>query len=330
MRLRHRDAWSVRAERRRRARVRAGRAASVAGSLALHALLLLLLDLWPDPPPPPPEVIELSLVRPGDGDEEGVPATTKPSPEPPAPPTPPTPPKPRPEASPPPAPALPPSPAPSTVPLPQPPSPSPRPRSFREWQQSRASAFLPTAEPVADGGAHGTDLIQRRGRDRCEPQPYRRFDVLFLLFDASGSMSDMGRAQALSCAHQYARAALERGAPVIVGTFARDAVFAPPTRRLLDVQAALRSAIDASATVLPTRQLGPLLDAAPGATAELVVVSDGWFVADDEVLVWYRYFLEANRDNRATMYTVGAPGQRDAVRRLQGIGFDVFIYDQLR
>jgi hypothetical protein len=325
MRLR-RDPRSVRAERRRRERIRNRHLAAWLGSLLLHALLLGLLALWPEPQPPP-RILELSLVRPGEGDEQGVPPPAEADPAQVAPRPSPMPPRPTP-TRPAPAPALPPSPAPSPAPLPRPPQPQP-PTSFRDWQRSRA-AFLPTAEPIGEGGAQGDDLAQRRGRDRCVPAPHRRFDVLFLLFDASGSMTDMGRAQALSCAQQYAQAALDQGAHVIVGTFARDTIWSPPTRRLLDIQAGLRAAIDARHTALPTRELGALVDQAPGAISELVVVSDGWFVADNEVLVWYRYFLEVNPENRATMYTVGAPGHREAVRRLQGIGFDVFIYEQIR
>jgi hypothetical protein len=326
MRLR-RDPLSACPQHRRSARNRHLVAWLV--SLLVHGVLLGIFTLWPDPLPPP-RVIELALVRPGDGDEEGVPPPTEADPEliapTPAVPRTPTPPAPVP------APTLPPSPEPSATPLPQPPQPpQPEPRmSFRDWQRSRASAFLPTAEPIGEGGAHGNDLAQHRGRDRCVPATHRRFDVLFLLFDASGSMTDMGRAQALSCAHQYAQAALNQGAHVIVGTFARTTLWAPPTRQLMDVEAALRASIDARHTVLPTREFGALVDQTPGAVAELVVVSDGWFVADDEVLIWYRYFLEANPENRATMYTVGAPGHRDAVRRLQGIGFDVFVYEQIR
>jgi hypothetical protein len=323
-----REPRSPSAERRRRAHIRDRHLAAWLGSLLIHAVLLGLFALWPDPPPPP-RILELALIRPDEGDEEGVPPPTEAEPEPSPPTQSPVPPTQRPTPRPQPQPTLPPSPEPSPTPLPQP-QPAPPQTSFRDWRRSQASAFLPTAEPIGQGGAHGSDLAQDQGRDRCVPAPHRRFDVLFLLFDASGSMTGMGRAQALSCAQQYAQAALDQGAHVIVGTFALDTIWAPPTRRLMDIQAALRAAIDARHTALPTREFGALVDQAPGAVAELVVVSDGWFVADTEVLIWYRYFLEANGENRATMYTVGAPGHREAVRRLRSIGFDVFVYEQIR
>jgi len=201
--------------------------------------------------------------------------------------------------------------------------------SFRDWQRQQRR-FLPGARVIPGGGQGGADLISRQGRDKCEPLFPRHADLVLLLFDASGSLSEAMTAQALSCAQQAAKAALAVGAEVVVGTFARDLSLHPPTRDLSDVQVALRSATDRTATMLPARQLQSFLDRDPNAVVELVIVSDGWIPNTDEVLNWYRYFLELHPDNRGTMYTVGQQGHREAVDALRGIGFDVFQYDQIR
>ncbi|MCB9686301.1 MAG: VWA domain-containing protein [Alphaproteobacteria bacterium] len=299
-------------------------------SLSLHAALLVLLrNPWPPPPPHESKIMELAMIREGDGPEEGVEAPAPPSaPQTPVPPSPRTPPTPRPpSATPVPAPAIAAPPAPmGTV---SPPTPAP-PTSFRDWRRSHArQAYTP--EPVGRGGSpYGTDLAQRIGRDRCEPVPDRRADLVVLLFDASGSMDGNGRAQALSCAQQYVVAAMGQGARVVVGAFGRDVVFSEPTTDLLDIQAALRSAVDASQTVLPTRELSRIMESAPGASVDLVVVSDGWFAPTPEVVNWYRYFMSMNAENRGTMYTVASPGAQQAVQELRLLGFDVFEYRQMR
>ncbi|HHO50245.1 MAG TPA: hypothetical protein ENK18_05065 [Deltaproteobacteria bacterium] len=177
------------------------------------------------------------------------------------------------------------------------------------------------------GTAEGVDGLTRAGRSRCEPPPHRRPELLYLLFDSSGSMNELRQAQALSCAQQYARAVLATGAPVVVVNFALDSTFSPPTHDMLDVQIALRAASDNRATVLPTRGLQSFFD--PSIAADLVIVSDGIFRTTPDVLIWYSYFLELNPDNRGTMYTVGSPGHREAVGRLRDIGFDVYMYEQL-
>lgn len=302
------------------------RQVSYAASVLVHAAVVLWLGWWwPEEPDEKP--IELQLVQRGD---RPVPGDAPAAPAAPAPPQPPRPPK----KTPPPAPsgdhavAVEP---PSEVepPAPAPPRPTPAPTSFADWQRSRASSLLPSRLPPG-GSPDGQDLASRQGRDRCVPPTGRRVDRVYLLFDSSGSMTDNRQAEALGCAHQYARAALEGGAEVVVGNFARGVEFTAPTRDPLDIESALRGLSDKRATVLPGRELQPFLDAAPGAVADLVIVSDGWFEAAPEVLIWYRYFLDLNHENRGTMYTVGAPGHRAAVSALRDLGFDVYVYDQVR
>lgn len=309
-------------------RLRRVRNSYVAAAL-LHGVLYFLPDPRQTPEPPPKdERIELALVSSAPpAPDDGAQAAASPTPQPPEP-------RPVPKvAAAKPVPSAPtgsvplPSPRPEPVaPTPQPPAP---PMSFREWQQ-RNRRFLPGARVVQGGGQGGDDLISRQGRDRCEPMFSRRADLVLLLFDASGSLSEAMTAQALSCAQQAAKAGLDQGAEVVVGTFARDVALHPPTRNLGDVQVALRAATDRTATTLPARELQHFLDRDPNARVELVIVSDGWIPNTDDVLNWYRYFLESNPDNRGTMYTVGQRGHREAVDALRSIGFDVFQYDQIR
>lgn len=215
-------------------------------------------------------------------------------------------------------------PAPQT-PHPQPSTPTP-PTSFKEWQRAR-QRYMPQAHVVPGGGQGGEDMISRQGRDRCQPLYPQPVDVMYLLFDASGSLNDAMTAQAMSCAQQAAKAALARGAVIVVGTFARDLKLSEPTTSYEDVQLALRAMTDRTATVLPSRELQAYMDRAPGARSELVIVSDGWIPDVEGALGWYRYFLELNPDNRGTMYTVGQDGHRASVDALRSIGFDVFEYD---
>lgn len=313
--------------------------ASVLASVALHGLLLWLLDTVELPQPEEEEVIQIALVARGTpGEAAGLvtapePPSTPPPSEPQPSPQPPTR-SPRPQA-----PIAPPAPRGQRLAAvqPHPPSPPvprsapPAPLSFREWQRRRASPFLPlrTGSAAAVGGtAEGLDALTRTGRSRCEPPPHRELGLLYLLFDSSGSMNELRQAQALSCAQQYARAALAAGAQVVVVNFALSSTFSPPTRDMLDVQIALRAASDNRATILPTRDLQAFFDAS--VAADLVIVSDGMFRTTPDVLVWYSYFLELNPDNRGTMYTVGAPGHREAVGRLRNIGFDVYMYEQIQ
>ena len=163
----------------------------------------------------------------------------------------------------------------------------------------------------------------------ADPPQGRQPDRVYLLFDTSGSMSTMLRSQALACAHQYASGALASGAEVVVGNFALGSTFSDPTRDLMDVEIALRGASDGRSTVLPTRELQPFLDQDPGAVADLVIISDGWFQTDRQVVVWYRYFLDLNPNNRGTMFTVGTPGHRAGTGPLRSLGFDVYMYEQI-
>ena len=139
----------------------------------------------------------------------------------------------------------------------------------------------------------------REGRHRCTPPRERRVDVVFLLFDTSGSMTDARRAQALACAHQYAAQALDGNAAVVVASFANGVHISEPARQMLDVEIALRHVTDPTQTWLPTSQLQPLFDRFEDAAADLVIISDGWFITNGDALNWYQYFLELNPDNRA-------------------------------
>ena len=304
------------------------------GSLVAHALLLLLFSLVPARQAPE-RIMELSLVQQGDPTKDGgQPPTAEPPPKP----SPPEPQPPTPRPTPPVAPdgqlaaaeAVPPRPpAPRSEPTPPQPD---APLSFRDWQRQNRSAFLPSRAIQPDGGGQpdGRDYITQRGRDRCEPPAGRPAQVVYLLFDSSGSMNSASRAQALSCANQYARSVLASGALVVVGNFARGVSFSGPTRDILDIEIALRAASDPRYTNLPARELQPVLAQSSGRVADLVIISDGWFATPREVLVWYRYFLELGAENRGIMYTVGTPGRRQAVAQLRSLGFDVYEYQPIR
>ncbi len=288
--------------------------ASLAASLVLHVVGLFLAAItWPDPKEreKPLEVVELALVSEGERDVEAPPAPREPRPQPPT-------------TSAPPSPRLaPPAPvgelAPQTEPAP--------PESFAEWQARRRSRYLPPSTPYAAGRVKGQQPLNRPGRRNCDPVATRAADRVYLLFDSSGSMSGLGHAQALRCAQQYASGALARGAEIVVANFARDVKFSEPTRKMLDVQIALRALTDPTQTRLPSRELQRFFQQLPDAPADLVIISDGWFVPEREVLTWYRFFLELHPENRGVMYTVGNRGARDAVTHLRGLGFDVHAYE---
>lgn len=299
------------------------RQVSVLVALALHALFL-----WYAPVPRAPEperLIELALVQRGSGPGD-APVLA-------------------PEVGPPEAPQPPAAATPTARPAPQAPEGTLFPALAKSQQGAvprvRASAASlraaqlkhaarSTAPPVV-GGDGGRDLATSRGRERCEPTAGRRPpQVVYLLFDSSGSMDQVRQAQALSCAHQYARFSIEAGAQILVANFARDVTFFPPTRTLFDVEAALRGTSDKRATILPSRELGRFFDQAADAAADLVIVSDGWFETPKDVLIWYSYFLELNPDNRGLMFTVGSPGHRAATGPLRGIGFSVLEYQPMR
>lgn len=306
---------------------------SVLAALLLHAVTLAVLTLVVRPPLERPElpeerVIQLELSAPGQvaspdppaGEPEAAPPPPPPTPRAPAP-TPSAPVAPRGELA-----VAPPAP---TAP---PPTPTPsKPTSFKQWSQQRtaaASKYLPRGLPDESGGGtpDGRDRLNAVGQDRCEPRTSRQVDVVYLLFDSSGSMSPRVMAQALSCAHQYARESIGRGAYVVVGNFARGSKFSPATRDLNEVEFSLRDNADYRGTIIPARELGPFLNQYPDATADLVIISDGWVQNAREVIPWYAYFMELNPDNRGFMYSVGSPGDPEFSRALRSLGFDVYVY----
>lgn len=299
--------------------------ASLFASLLLHAGLLYWSEWWPEEKGEE-ILIELALVAPGSPGNQNSEPEISPHPETPI------------AAKPTPRPAAPkaapmgrrapaPEPAPAKpAPAPANPTPTP-PQSFQDWQRSRRSAMFGGFRPSA-GALNGHDAITRHGRDRCEPLRTRDVDIVIVLYDASGSLTPMGKSQALSCGTQAARHAIEAGGKVVVGTFANGAFFTEPTDDFFEVQAALRTFVDPRGSVLPARQLDRYLS--PDKVAELVIVSDGWVEISTESLIWYRYFLEMNRENRGRMFTVGNPGRREAVHKLRNIGFDVYMYSQIR
>jgi len=305
----------LRALRTEATRARERRWASLGASVVLHLCGLLLGAVtWPDPPErPPPEVVELALVAKGSKDVESAPPSSAPKRDTPR----------RPAPSPTPAP-----PAPSGEVAPDDPveEPSP-PQSFAEWQKERRSRYMPAKADYEAGRIDGRAAIHRPGRRSCDPPEARGAERVYLLFDSSGSMTGLGRMQALQCAQQYASGALSNGAEVVVANFARDVKFSEPTRDMLDVQIALRALTDPTQTRLPSRELQRFFQQVPDAPADLVIISDGWFMTEREVLIWYRFFLDLHPENRGVMYTVGNRGAREAVTQLRGLGFDVHAYE---
>lgn len=305
--------------------------ASLVVSVALHAALVAMIGQirLPPPEPPPPRMLELELrshgPRPADVSGDPAPPDEVP-PEP-------TPPKvqPQPPKPPQPAPAPPPAPEGAVAPAPRAPEP---PKTFAEYRQQRFARFegsLRELSKVSPGGGapDARDTTTNPGRDRCEPPETRRPQVVYLLFDSSGSMDSIQRREALTCARQYAKASLESGALVVVGNFAGTSTFAPPTRDLTDIEFALRSGTNPRATLIPSRELDRFVDANPRVLADLVIVSDGYISNYRDALNWYRYFLELNPDNRGLMFTIRTPGPREVVDAFQDIGFEVHIYRML-
>ncbi len=298
-------------------------------SYAASVLVLLLagaLLWWWGPLREPPEEekrISIELVAQGQGPRPHAAMAMQ---EPSTPPPQPAAVKPRPKA--PPAPRgtvpLPEPPKPQAVPMPSPSTPVREPTmSFRDYQAAQMDGV---PRPQA-GGRGGTDLATSKGKDRCEPA--RGADLVLLLYDASGSMSDTRRAQGIHCARQYAMSAIAGGAQVVVGSFGLTSAFSRPTRDPRDIDVALRAHVDGRGTVLPTRELFPWIDQAEGKVMDLVIVSDGFIPPSREVVDAYRYFLDMNPQNRGVMYTVGAPGMHAIETELRDLGFDVFIYQQL-
>ncbi len=217
---------------------------------------------------------------------------------------------------------------PPPMPLPVAPAPSPfssRPKSFADFRQRRMSSFVSGKIPDPGGTPDG-DRSSNRGTDKCVPAPGRKLDRLYLLYDSSGSMSGSLRGQALRCAQQYAKEAIDGGATVVVGNFARHASFIPPTTNMSDVSFALREDNDYRATVLPSTELYQFFDSSPDLRSDLVILSDGYIPNYRETLSSYRYFFDLNSDNRAYLYTLGTPGHPEVTAALRKLGFEIYIY----
>jgi Mg-chelatase subunit ChlD len=292
-----------------------------------HTAAIGIAWLWPVEKPQPEPIIELTVLDLGDADEEVAPHLP-PSPAP-------APPSPKPvkiaatraatapsEA----VAAVQPAAEPVEVAEIATEADRPAPSTFRDWQASRRAPFLTlsAADVVSGSGPGGA----RKGVDRCDPPKGRRSELVYLLFDSSGSMTTTSGPNALTCAHQYAKGALEAGAEVLVVNFARESTFFEPTRSLFDVEVALRSGPDPTATNLPSQELQPFVDRRADAVADLVIVSDGIF-DDSQIRTWYGWFMELNPDNRGRMFTVGGAGARESVTALRSLGFDVYMYEPL-
>ena len=312
---------------------------ALVAALVLHTLGVMALDRWvPEREPSHEEPIVLSLMATGNTDAEAdalaaedevveeAPVTT-PSPTPPQPqPTPrPTPVMPA-AIEAPPVKEAPMGTAPMSQPTPAPPT------SFAQWQRSRFNRF---SAPRATGttrdprGAIGPDRATSRGVQRCEPDVSVRADIVYLLFDSSGSMSRWRKDLAVSCAQQYAKASLDRGARVAVANFADATSVTLPSHDLTTVGAALRDTSQGNGTRLPTSELRELFATQGTGRAELVIVSDGYLPNVQQALPWYQYFLETNPDNRGYLYTIRQGGAADVTQAFTGIGFRVLIYDVL-
>lgn len=303
-------------------------------SLVLHGLAVYFVEVPTPAPPEPDPIVELTFLSnaarsdvPDEavGGDDAAPSEPTPS-------NPPTPPAPVP-ASPAPmsAPELPSADVQPSAPVAEPqPAPSGGPRmSFKEWQAARARG-LPglqrralSDQQAGDGGRH---LTNSRGTKQCEPQGQRAPDVVFVLIDSSGSMDRERQDQAISCAHQYAMAALQRGAAVGVGNFADQAAFTQPTRDMVEIDAALRSRANGMGTVLPSKALAGLIDRHAGRSADLVIVSDGYLPNYREAMPWYSYYMALSDDNRGYLYTVGFAPPSEVSDAFVRIGFGVFIY----
>lgn len=306
-------------------------------SLALHGIGAYGLTTLPDRPlPKEPETLRIQLISQGEPAEDdqtsapdvakAAPETTKPVEAPPTP----APPTPKPTPAPTPAPPAETVAAPSplgTLPMQRPTrptAPSP-PTSFAQFRQRRMSSFVPNTFQTF-GGHRGTDRSHNNDRDRCEPFPHRRLQRLYLLYDTSGSMVGQLEDQALRCAHQYASAALEQGADVVVGNFAGYTTLFPPTRDRTTIGAALRDDNDHTATVLPSTELYRYFDQDPTMVSDLVILSDGYIPNIDGVAASYSYFLDLNADNRGYLYTLGAKAHPQVTDQMQDLGFDVYVY----
>jgi hypothetical protein len=321
-------------------------------SMVVHSLVVTFVEIEKPQPPPKDEPVELTLLaEPVPGEEGGGDVDATVAPEPAASP-PPTPSKKKAQERVRKAPEVPQlakladmaladaspdaevvetpaeQPVPPTPPTEAQPNTTPR-MSFSSWmaEQSKGIPGLGAHAPrLEHGGGVGRDRVRSRGTKQCVPTADRMPEIVYLLIDSSGSMTADWRAQAISCAHQYARAAMAHGAKVAVGNFADRATFTEPTDDMTELGAALRLRSNGQGTTLPAAQLGPLFDSYVSLPADLVVLSDGALPNYREAMPWYQYFLDINSNNRGYLYTVGFEGPREVTAAFESWGFEVFVY----
>lgn len=300
-------------------------------SLLVHGMGAYGISVMPVPDPPPVEekVLQIRVVAMGKQADVVEPPTPEPAaPEPPAQPS-----KTKPVSEVTPASTSEPSlttavvnePLPfSNTPSRHPTPPASMPQSFSDWRKQRMAKLMPTHFP--NKGEGGADIGSSQGVDRCEPFPGRHLDRLYLLYDSSGSMTGSLEGQALRCAHQYAQAAISNGAEVVVGNFAGGTVLSEPTRNMTVVATTLRASNNHNYTMLPSTELYRVFEQRPDASADLVILSDGYIPNYREVMSTYQYFLELNSHNRGYLYTLGVSGHPEVTAALRDIGFDIYIY----
>jgi hypothetical protein len=201
--------------------------------------------------------------------------------------------------------------------------------SFAAWQAAKRKRLPGLSKQMSSMvglGGEGRDFVRARGTEKCTPRSGRTPDLVYLLMDSSGSMNEAWRSQALTCAHQYVEAALASGALVSIGNFADRTTFTKPSRDPVAIGAMLRSRDNGRGTLLPSRQLGPLLDTYASLEADMVVLSDGGLVNYADVMHWYRYFLDLHEGNRGYLYTVGYEAPGEVTRAFEMSGFEIFVY----
>jgi hypothetical protein len=205
----------------------------------------------------------------------------------------------------------------------------PRPTTFSGWQSARHRSLpgLGPRLPIGTGrGGRGQDLVRSRGTKQCLPRGGQLPEVVYLLIDSSGSMNGDWQAQAISCAHQYIKAAMAGGASIAIGNFADQSTFTAPTRDMVDIGIALRGRSNGRGTALPAAQLGAVFEPQAGLHADLVILSDGVLPNYRDAMPWYEYFLDLNSENRGYLYTVGSEGPKEVTHAFENAGFEVYVY----